>query len=498
MGHSSQSEASTSAEPRPELFSYLPQHRVIICTICSYAVPPKAAARHLKEIHRILRSARRPFIKWITTLDLVEPEDVLLPSQDDFPVQGLPVYSGLRCDWPGCGHLCLAEKRMKSHIQLVHGTADCGWASTQIQTFFRGRLLRYFSADDSICPEVQGDGYLVWKFLDIKWRGQQGAPPPPWAFKSGRMFGSPAVYVGSLEGDSVLAGLVHHYQKSTSQTIATGANDKQFWANTVLQMGHAHSFLMLAILSISSLHLAFLLPAERKELTMRANEYHGQAMPLFRAAIASPNSENCHAILIFSHFLILNTFTSEQQDDNLLLVTSGEADVVPLWLYFMRNGCSVLCRVWDDVEAGPCRGLALAWDAPFQINNVREKAVSDTLLAVAPLRDSLEAWSDDVYEIYQEAASELALAFACTDSKPHSFTTWDALRVWPMRISDRFVGLLKEHHPAALILLAHYTTLLGRIDSMWYFQGRAMKLLQTVKQALEPHWHPLLPEIQGG
>ena len=107
---------------RPEeLFRHLPGYRVVICTTCHYAVLPKSVSRHLKEIHGVLGSARRPFLDWISTLDLAEPEDLLSLEHEEFAVEGLPVHAGLRCSSAGCGHLCLSKKRMKSHWVSVHG-----------------------------------------------------------------------------------------------------------------------------------------------------------------------------------------------------------------------------------------------------------------------------------------------------------------------------------------------------------------------------------------
>ncbi|KAJ9616882.1 hypothetical protein H2200_000602 [Cladophialophora chaetospira] len=480
-----------------QLFSYLPRYRVIVCNTCRYAVPPKAVSRHLKEIHRILRSARQPFLDWVSTLALCEPEEVIVPNREEFPVPELPVYTGLRCRRRDCGHLCLTEKRMKSHWLSAHPKENCEWSSVPVQTFFRGNLLKYFSAPSRLSEgKVDEDGSLVWRFLDINWAWQKGASPPPDALKSGRILASPIASSRNFGLDSMLVGLIHHYQTSTSQTIALNGNNKLFWSNTVLQIAQGQSFLMLGVLSIAALHLAYLLPRQRREWTIRANEYHGQAMPLFRHATAYPTAENCHAILLFSHLLILNTFTSDQQDDNLLLVTRNGDDTVPSWLYFIRNSCSMLCSVWDDVEAGPCNDLALEWEAPFNVNERREKMISSELLTAAPARNSTLAWSEDVYEVYQAAASELAFALACLDSGHHdSFSTWDALRVWPMRLSDDFVRLLKQKHPAALILLAHYSTILRRIDSKWYLQGRAEALLRTIRRELDPHWHVALPQL---
>lgn len=491
-------------QPDQNVFEHLPIHRVVVCRLCRYAVPPKAVDRHLKDIHRLARSARQPLVTWVDALDLAEPEDVLAPTErDGFPVAGLPVHSGLRCNFVGCGHLCLTQKRMRSHWLSVHPTqsADLDCSAVQVQTFFRGNLLKYFSA--SVAGDVhseRGPLHLSNYATNARardWR-PMGSLPPEASFASDTLrCPSPIAATHYLPPDPEIASLVQHYQQSTYRTIATQRDGDDFllWKHTVLELGHRQPFLMLALFSVTALHMAHLLPTRRKELTIQANAYQDQAMPVFRDAIARPDSENCHAILIFSHLLVINIFTSEQQDDNLLLVTSSTDDTVPLWLYVMRNSCTILCSLWNVVEEGPCYNLALAWDAPFQVIEAREKSFTDSLAAIATID---APWSDAVRETYHEAATELALAVECSESNPDVFTTWDALRIWPMRISESFVGLLKDEHPAALILLAHYTILLRRIESQWYFQDQAKRLLGAVKRKLDPRWHVFIPTDDEG
>jgi hypothetical protein len=136
-----------------ELLNYLPEYGVVVCTRCKYAIQPNAIPRHLKDIHRIHRSRRRPFMKYISTLDLKPPEDVISFTLVEFPVLGLPIHDGLSCTT--CHHLCISEKRMKHHMISVHsqiGQKTIDWLPTPLQTFFRGNLMRYFTAPDFSAP----------------------------------------------------------------------------------------------------------------------------------------------------------------------------------------------------------------------------------------------------------------------------------------------------------------------------------------------------------
>jgi hypothetical protein len=73
---STESQLVRCAKPE-ELLRYLPNYQVVVCTTCSYAIQPNAIARHLKEIHLIQRSARKPYMHHVSKLQLADPDHVL-------------------------------------------------------------------------------------------------------------------------------------------------------------------------------------------------------------------------------------------------------------------------------------------------------------------------------------------------------------------------------------------------------------------------------------
>ena len=132
--------------PNPML-DYLPQHRVVRCVACQYAVPPSALPRHMKDLHHIHRGRRRSLLEYAATLDLADPADVVLPKPYEPPVPSLPIEDGVACCSDGCGYLSMTKKRMKRHwvtYHDAHGTEGTDWRSVKLQTFFRGNNLRYF------------------------------------------------------------------------------------------------------------------------------------------------------------------------------------------------------------------------------------------------------------------------------------------------------------------------------------------------------------------
>ena len=146
----------TSLAPLPEeLLQYLSRYKVVVCTSCRYAIQSKALTRHLKEIHRIKRSGRQPFMQHVEKFELAEHELVMRYIPGEFPVPLLPVQSGLQRRSEDCVYLCVTENSMKHHWLSVHGRqglAACDWQTAALQTIFRGNLLRYFTGTPSGKP----------------------------------------------------------------------------------------------------------------------------------------------------------------------------------------------------------------------------------------------------------------------------------------------------------------------------------------------------------
>jgi hypothetical protein len=409
-------------------------------------------------------------MQYVSKLQLDEPEDVIRSRIHLFPVPLLPVQDGLSCESEGCAHLCVSEKRMKSHWLSVHGRAGqevLDWRPAPLQTFFRGNLLRYFTCHNSQVKAVQPFGAKA--FAEVIGVADE--------FQHPNLFN---------DSDSVL---LRHYITSTSISIAHDEQSEALWQVTVPQLAYRHPFLMHGILACSALHLAYKHPAQQRQYLIIASSHQSVAMPQFRSAIDNVDADSCHPIMVFSHLLVIYSFALERQDERLLIVERNESDVLPSWLHFLRNGCLMVCSFWDQIEAGPVKELASQWEVPVEISEEGKQPLTDYLLSVIPSQDSPDAWSDEICRLYSETTVELGQAFSCTRSLGEKFTTWDALRIWPMLISVEFLQLLSAWHPGALILLAHYCILLKKVEVHWYFEGRATKLLSTILKRLDMRWH---------
>ncbi|KAJ6447299.1 Mir1 [Purpureocillium lavendulum] len=489
MGHG-------TAQSPEDLLRYNASYSVLICTDCGYAIQPSGIGRHLKEKHQIYRSRRRPFLEYASQFNLAKPEEVAETAVAEFPVPLLPVLDGLRCrgvddDGCSCGHLCVSTKRMQQHWLAAHGRHGtiADWHPVPLQTFFRGNELRYFTGPVQASPL----GPFLAQTVDLQTEDLQSHPTK----------GDPgaAVTKGGLHSgglDHIDQKLLHHYTTATYLTLVDRHGTEAIWRDAMAALARQHDFLMHALLACSALHLAHLVPAEQKRYLMRAQSHQDSAMPLFRRAITNVTEDNCHAVLAFAHLLVVYSFAADQPDERLLLAdpSSPHPGLLSSWLYFIRNGCLLVCDFWDLIERGPLGPLAQSWESalPDLEQDPIRLQMQSHLLSLIP--DAAvggtaggELWPADICETYRDAAARLSWALAAARTLgDDEFTTWDAVRLWPMEVPVSYMEILSKGHPAALVLLAHYCRLLERLEPHWYFEGRAGTLIQSIIGGLSEAW----------
>lgn len=298
---------------------------------------------------------------------------------------------------------------------------------------------------------------------------------------------SPPADTSTTNDDDAETALLRHYHNATSLSFASNDNTAGMWQHTVPDLCHDHEFLHHAVLAVTAMHLAYLYPSRRNEYHVLGTTHQDIAMPLFRAAVAEISASNCNAILIFTHLLVIYSFASETEDEKLIMAPE-ENEGLPSWLYYLREGCAMLCKVWYAIASGPIAPLSSAWQSTgLDLSKLPPPPLLDYFLSVPQ-----SGWSPAVRTTYATAALELARAFKVIDAVGDEVSTWDVIRIWPMRRISAYMELLREWHPAALLLLAHYAIILKKVDGYWYFEGQAARLLRTARGRLSEEWWPYI------
>ena len=421
-------------------------------------------------------------MEYALKLDLANPGDVIPPEPHEAPVPFIPPESGLACTASECSHLCITIKRMKSHWATAHKdvVSDAAqWRPVNLQTFFRGNQLRYFavsfSPTSSIQPERNSDLESNNSSLETD------------------KIDSPLSC--GCDWSGVDLELMQHFNASTYLDLAHNSITTQLWQIEIPKLALEHSFLMHGMLACAALHLAHLNPSAKKKYHFASARHQNEALPAFRLAIANPNEQNCNALLAFSHLLIMHSFASEQQDEHLLLVGGTQESGMPDWLNVVRGSCAIFKSVWPAVMSGPFKQLIMETGVnialPDEAGNEEQIRRLGLLLHI-PFSGLDELELEKKRRAFGSALLELSRGFRKADAAKPFFTMWTAVYIWPAHVSQDYLDLLAERHPAALVLLAHYCILLEPLECHWYMSGIRKRLLCRIYRQLDENWRQWL------
>ena len=133
--------AAGSVEEAVERFEYLSDYEVLVCKDHGFGL--RSLKRHLLEQHTYPKTVRDAIIERYGELNVINPEDVMLPTATIDPIDCLQAPKlALRCaGWAGqaCGFISTSKERVARHCNEHGWKSDFGdrehWDSVVVQSF---------------------------------------------------------------------------------------------------------------------------------------------------------------------------------------------------------------------------------------------------------------------------------------------------------------------------------------------------------------------------
>lgn len=265
--------------------------------------------------------------------------------------------------------------------------------------------------------------------------------------------------------------LMHHYTIDTSYTLPSVPDDLNvdFWRSRVPVLAYQYSFLMHAILSVSAAH---------KSLLDLSRAHYGQAIAAFGASSEVTTSDHADAVLCYSILIIIITVALE------CAYAAPETDPLSGVLDFFavtRTAVPMLSAILPRVQSQPIgRLLSHLQDGPgahhlpdaldYSLTNLENmiaidyQAVPDISLALRGVLHALRHFFSMVPPQQQQ---------------PHSRA--DLLR-WVVAVSPEYLALLRNHDPAAMVLLAHWCVPAHHAPPKWYAEYWPRRVIMSIAQ----------------
>lgn len=529
------------------LLEYDPTYGVLICRECQYAIQKTALQSHLLR-HKIYREERQRLLASIAQLNLFEPHHVPLPNPTSPPINALPIISGYRCTARGCRNLCASSKRMRRHWSEIHGLSEPSNFSSyarpvKLQTFFRGTKLRYFEVDfpekadptgaapraiatggddgddDERSDEEGHDEQLHDADVEAQLPPPQGVLTPPPEVSSGS---SPV----SLDMETLR--YFHHFTTRTSLTLPNFEHLKpatHYWQTDVVLQALQQRWLMCGLLAISACHLAALEDDEvikraHRERSVQLSTDFSAEWEMTRKRDSSVETagveEEAEKSGVYISYILRCSYWASAESTPLQLTTSEPMS--PIQLQSILT--TVRSFVVPDFPIRPVSGvqshldnrpehtlaraktiLKIGSSLDAENSNVVSSSSTNIPSTTLPLTNLLTLPSrmastfgppSSPHDVLATLSAIAALVecsetidFASFDDEPQA--SWRGMATWVVQLPEDFEHMLSRHDPAALVVLAHWATVLvGRAErcGCWFLEGAGKRILRLIGEQL--------------
>ncbi|KAH7114407.1 hypothetical protein B0J11DRAFT_540926 [Dendryphion nanum] len=322
--------------------------------------------------------------------------------------------------------------------------------------------------------------------------------------------------------------LLAHYKNTTCLTLATDGPGQTVWQSHVPRLANEHKFLIHGILSVASLHVSRLHEGkpERDDMNAIAADQMNRALAHFRVELGSINKDNAPALFACSTITAVYFFRTsvldlqETQASIPPHVTEPPPELVDRSIHSiirtfwaLRGALSVLQPAWDwvvDSEISPVCTRRW-WPQHWVPANPRALIEDQKLHEIEKLwARSGSRYGDSLTAALSHLRNTYGLVSLLTDPGreypqlnapvPYSVddTTVGMLRdraamfTWVTSVSKEFIALVEEKNVEALVIVAHYAVLLGRVRNVWWMDGLGAGMLRAIAMALgREHLHLL-------
>lgn len=294
--------------------------------------------------------------------------------------------------------------------------------------------------------------------------------------------------------------LMHHYTSMSYRTLSNDAAVQKVLQYDLPRLALQHQFLLHQLLAFAGYHLAYLHRDHRHAFLFKASQHQNSAIEGLRTTLASAViSENCHVLYATSMILTVSSFASFPSYDKY----NGSLDPIDsiLDVFSLVRGMSMILRASDhEIRTGPLATLfiqiqgekLISKDSDLKLLDIRVERLGFSL---GETESSGSDASDNSSGIQQAITSiRNCIKQAIAKPSPTSTAPLRASFIWPVIVGTEYIASLRQRHPAALVVLAFYCTILRMAEaSCWALESWAESILKCVCNSLEgSHWEKLL------
>lgn len=282
--------------------------------------------------------------------------------------------------------------------------------------------------------------------------------------------------------------LLHQYMSKTGPAIAIDDNSRSAWCELIPLWSFRSEALQYAMYSVAALHIAkedafkdpIVIDAHQSYLEMALHEHSMEVSQL--------NSANADITCLTSSIIRVCSFVMLQQ-------RSLRPYTPPMqWLRMTNSTATIFKEAWrllsddeESVSAQWIRRLPIALDADARLGEDKRRDFLH-LLRRKSSNELTEPWDKGIQEAYEDTLSYIGGIWIAVNNHEATGDICRRLVVFPMLAPPRFLDLVEELQPRALVILMHYFALLSLLRDFWYIGDGGEREVYAIKAVLGDEW----------
>ncbi|KAK7533169.1 uncharacterized protein J3D65DRAFT_72263 [Phyllosticta citribraziliensis] len=289
--------------------------------------------------------------------------------------------------------------------------------------------------------------------------------------------------------------LLHHYSTNTSVALTEVESIRHCYQVVYPSIGYYSKAVMHGILGVAALHLAHLQPGPRNKWLLISTNHQNRAISQFRLQLPSITPDNCDELYALSSLTTMFRCASlpiptdphqpDAIDDTLecFMLTRGVNEVLKTSYVWVGNGPLLPMLIPDRLAPHIPFGSAVQtpldeYGLQPQFDELRGLVTHEAF--DPPLRATLLVALADLSLCYHRILAQPA------DREP------GIVVMFPIRVSPEYMFMVRQRHPAALVLLAYWCCLVHNHSNYWWWGDRGRRVVLAVHDSLEERWRSYL------
>ncbi|KAI1103746.1 C6 finger domain-containing protein [Jackrogersella minutella] len=288
--------------------------------------------------------------------------------------------------------------------------------------------------------------------------------------------------------------LMYQYVTETGRSIVADNVTSKYFIHLIPRLSFKSDALLYSMYNLAALNIAKCYGDEELEGGAEnvANTYFSMAVREHKKETSQVNKETADVVCLTS--CLMRTSALIQ-----LHGRNREPYTPPWqWLALARTSTSTFAEAFEQVGPDPT-------SAAFQLIKLTSHLHEDGKLPnrgnferLRYLMDrprelqAVEYWDSEIQETYERSLKYLSTILDLMDAEGSSAAVLRMVLVFPMFTDERFIELVREGLPRALVILAHHFAMFKDFHDLWWIGNIGVDEVAAIANAVDERWQRFL------